>query len=83
MYPIRKNDIVSISDSIIGKVVDVITSKTIKVFKVKKYCDNEIIYVEANMVLLKKQSGRNFLLTFFGEIVVFLWHIIKVFINPK
>lgn len=68
MQPARKNDIVVLSDDASGKVIDIITSSTVKVLKVRKLTDDQVMYVEAHMVRLERQSTKNYLLTITCEV---------------
>jgi hypothetical protein len=53
MLAIRKNDIIILSDSESGKVVDIIITNSLKVYKAEKP-DNQIMYVEESLVRLSK-----------------------------
>lgn len=71
MLAIRKNDTIMLSDSESGKVVDIITTNSVKVYKVEK-SDNQILYVEERLVRLSKQCRINYMRTFSREILNFL-----------
>lgn len=71
MQPVRKNDIVVLSDDISGRVIDIITSSNIKVLKLQKLTDDHVMYVEAHMVRLEKQCTKNYMLTISHEVVSF------------
>jgi hypothetical protein len=77
MQPVRKNDTVILSDSVSGKVLDIITTSTGEVFKIQKFPGDQIMYVEAHMVRLGKQCRRNYMLTISHEVVGFLPYILN------
>jgi hypothetical protein len=83
MQPIGKNDTVILSDSFSGKVMDIIATDAITVFKIQRFPDNEVIYVEANMVLLKKQCTLNYVSTFFYGVVGFLFYVMELLMKGR
>jgi len=72
MLSIRKNDTVILAGHVSAKVIDIITTEIIKVYKIKKSCDHQIIYVEDKMVYLEKQCPKNYILMISREVVNFL-----------
>lgn len=81
MQPVRKNDIVVLSDDANGKVIDIITSSTIKVLKVQKLTDSHVMYVEAHMVRLEKQCPKNYMRTVSREVVSFFLYTLTCLIR--
>ena len=71
MFPIRKKDTVILTDSSIAKVVDIITTEVAKVYKVEKFADKQIMYVEEKRVRLNKQYKLNYIITFTCELINF------------
>jgi hypothetical protein len=74
---IGKNDVVILPDSDSGRIVKVIASENITVYKIMK-SDGSILYMEANKVQLGKQSRRNYMLTFSSEIINFLMYTVGI-----
>ena len=72
MFSIRKNDTVILAGRVNAKVIDIITTELIKVYKIKKSCDHQIIYVEDKLVHLEKQCPKNYILMVSREVVNFL-----------
>lgn len=72
MLPIRKHDMVILPDSGIGKVLDIIPTELVTVYKVEKLVDNQIMYVEETLVRLGKQCTASYVLTLSYEIWNFL-----------
>ena len=83
MHPIGKNDLVILGSSEIGMVTDVINSDGITVFKISRLSDNNVVYMEANMVLLKNRCRRNSLMSFSYEIAAFLAYIMALVIKRR
>jgi hypothetical protein len=78
MLTIRRNDIITLADRTPGLVVGIITTKTAEVYKIKKITDQQVIYVEDNMVRLERQFTKNFILTFLKEMVNFLCYTLNL-----
>ncbi|MEO5600726.1 MAG: hypothetical protein ABIR06_07355 [Cyclobacteriaceae bacterium] len=78
MLSIRKNDTVILAGGVSAKVIDIITTELINVYKIKKLTDNQILYVEDNMVRLEKQCTKNFILMISREAVNFLRYTLKL-----
>jgi hypothetical protein len=78
MLPIGKKDLVILPDFEEGMVLDIIIAEGIRVFKIQKIKDNNIIYVEAKRVLLEKQSTVNYALTCFLEVINFLMYTFNI-----
>jgi hypothetical protein len=82
MPAIGKNDTVILENSEGGKVVDVIRTAEIEVFKIMRANHGDIIYVEASKVRLLKQCAVNFAFAFSLEILNFVLYTLNIGNTP-
>lgn len=83
MLPIRKNDIVSFVQSGRGKVLDIIATNLVNVYKVQKLDDRQVMYVEDKVIQLEKQCLRSWLKTYAKEVLNFLSYTLKIRVGNR
>lgn len=77
MLVIRKNDTVKLSDANSAKVLDIISTAAIKVYKIQKLKSNQIMYVEENLLRLEKQCRISYFIMFSYEAARFFLYVLN------
>jgi hypothetical protein len=75
MPTIQKNDMVRLADCTMGRVMEVINTNGLRVYKIEKMASSEVTYLEGSLILLSKQSSRNFFICAMKEVACFLLYI--------
>jgi hypothetical protein len=75
MPTIEKNDIVRLADCTVGRVVQVIKTNRLRIYKIEKMASREVTYLEGSLIQLCKQSSRNFFISAITEVGCFLLYI--------